>query len=86
MAILEGFTNKILLTNWHPVRLNQKSFYIFLKTFLARVGVIIDFSQKDLFQDLVTIILTSRMAISEMVDNDNDIDWPLIRAKYQHFT
>ena len=45
--------------------------------FCTRVGVIIDCSQKYLFHDLVNVILTSQMAVSEMVDNNNDNDWPL---------
>ena len=43
----------------------------------SRVGVIIDCSQKYLFHDLMNIILTSRIAVSEMVDNNNNNDWLL---------
>ena len=36
-----------------------------------RQGIIIDCPQKDLFHNLINVILTSRITISEMVDNDN---------------
>ena len=32
----------------------------------------------DLFHDIVTIILTSRMAVSELDNDDDDDDWPLV--------
>ena len=53
--------------------------------FRSRVAIIIDCPQKDLFQDLVNVILTSRTAVSEMVVNDNDDDWLLVSAKDQQF-
>ena len=51
------------LTNW--------------KLLEPRVSVIFDCPQKDLFYDLMNVILTSRAAVSEMVDNDNDNKWQL---------
>ena len=38
----------------------------------------------DLFHDVVTVILKSQMAVSEL-DNDDDVDnWPLVVQKYRH--
>ena len=50
-----------------------------------RVGIIIECPLNGLFHDLVNIILTSRTADSEMVNYDNDNDWPLVKSKDQHF-
>ena len=48
-----------------------------------RVSINIECPLNGLFHDLVNIILTSRTADSEMVDNNND--WPLVKSKDQHF-
>ena len=45
--------------------------------YFARQGIIIECSLNLLFHDLVTVIVTSRTVISEMVDNDNDNELPL---------
>ena len=37
-----------------------------------RVGVIIDCPQKDLFNDARDVIITSQMAVSEMVNDDHE--------------
>ena len=37
-----------------------------------------DCPQNGLFNNLVTVILTSQIAISEMVDHDHDHEWPLV--------
>ena len=42
--------------------------------------------QKDLIHDFVNIILTSQTPDSEIVDIDNDNDWPLVSQKYPHFS
>ena len=51
------------------------------KGFTARVGVIIDCPQKDLFHNFMNVISTSKKAISEMVDSDNV--WPLVNVFYK---
>ena len=35
-------------------------------------------SLNDLFHDVVTVILMSRTAISELDNDDDDDDWPLV--------
>ena len=42
-----------------------------------REGVIIWSPQNGLFQDLMNVILTSQTGISEMVNDDDDDEWPL---------
>ena len=54
---------------------------IIVMMFDPRVSVIIECPLNDLFHDLVYVILTSRTAVSEMVDND----WPLVKSKDGHF-
>ena len=46
--------------------------------FNPRVGVIIDCPQKDFCHHLVKVILTSRMAVSEMVDHSSRISYELV--------
>ena len=43
--------------------------------------VIINYPQKDLFHDLIGVIINSRTVVSEMVDKDNDNEWPLAEKK-----
>ena len=55
---------------------------------ISRKGVIIKCPQNGLFQDACDVILTSRMAIREMVDPNPDQEWPMTLQKdpfYQHF-
>ena len=51
--------------------------FIVLKQPVARVGLIINCPQKDLFHNLVTVIITSQTVVSEMVDKDNE--WLLVK-------
>ena len=46
---------------------------VFVFHVLPRVSIIIHCPQKDLFNDLVNVILMSRTAGSELVDNDNKL-------------
>ena len=48
------------------------------------VGVIVECPLNGLFLDLVNIILKSRMAVTEMIDNNSNNDWPLVKSKDQH--
>ena len=50
-----------------------------------REGAIIKCPPNGLFHDLVTVIITPRTVISEMVNNDKDNDWPLVVQKC-HYT
>ena len=45
--------------------------------FLARVGVINVCSENDLYHNPRDVIITSQMAVSELVDNNNDNELPL---------
>ena len=46
-----------------------------------RVGIFIECPLDGLFHIACDIILTSRAAVSEMVDNDDDNAWPLVAPK-----
>ena len=76
--------SQVIETGCKPVLLKLTSVQYALQ-FKARVGVIIDCPQKDLFHDLMNVILMSRMALSEMADNKNDKDWQLVSAKDWRF-
>ena len=77
-----------LLTSSHTYRhmkLLAFSFYVKLRflSSLPREGVIIECPLKWQFHCARDIIITSQMAISVLVNNDND--WPLLGSKYQYF-
>ena len=69
-----GFTG--LFNNKDKAQI-QVLFSIWMDPYFARQGIIIECSLNLLFHDLVTVIVTSRTVISEMVDNDNDNELPL---------
>ena len=48
----------------------------------AREGVIIECPMNDLFHSVVIVIITSRTAVSELIDNDNDKAWPSVEINY----
>ena len=63
-----------------PIWDTKVSFWGFRRKFskgvrdqIPREGVIIEFPLNDLFHDIVTVILTSQMGVSEMVINVGNI-------------
>ena len=53
---------------------------------LAREGVIIEWPLNGQFHDARDVILTSRTDVREMVDDDDDDEWPLLTYIYIYIT